>query len=83
MDKKITLIALSLIQAFSLAGYANQASAATFCGDRPNVTWGGDSTISGDLGADQCYEIGAGLATQVAVSILTLWQAVNLASWAT
>ena len=60
MDKKITLIALSLIQAFSLAGYANQASAATFCGDRPNVTWGGDSTISGDLGADQCYEIGAG-----------------------
>ncbi len=33
--------------------------AETFCGDRGYVAYGGDTTLSGELTADQCYEVGA------------------------
>ncbi|MEY0255046.1 autotransporter outer membrane beta-barrel domain-containing protein [Morganella morganii] len=33
--------------------------AETFCGDRGSITYGGSSTLTGELTADQCYEVGA------------------------
>lgn len=33
--------------------------AETFCGDRGSITYGGGTTLTGELTADQCYEVGA------------------------
>lgn len=35
------------------------AMAETFCGDRGDVVYGGGNTLTGELTADQCYEVGA------------------------
>ncbi|WP_235557121.1 AIDA repeat-containing protein, partial [Morganella morganii] len=33
--------------------------AETFCGDRSDITYGGGTTLTGELTANQCYEVGA------------------------
>ena len=47
---------LAFLTALSLSQYA---SAAPFCGNRTQVTYGGSATFSGDLDANSCLEIGA------------------------
>lgn len=60
MKYKFSLITLSIISALTTLTFSQTASAASFCGDRPEPTWGGGETFEGKLGGNQCLEIGAG-----------------------
>lgn len=54
--KKILYLAILSIT-FTVA--PSLVMAETFCGDRGNASYGGDDTLTGELTADQCYEVGA------------------------
>lgn len=56
MQLKTKLITLTFLVAISLS---QSSIAATFCGNRTNASYGGADTITGELDANSCVEIGA------------------------
>ncbi len=58
MKTKKKILHLSIL-AILFTSSPSLVRAATFCGDRSQVTYGGDSVLSGELTADECFEVGA------------------------
>lgn len=56
MKLKTQLTTLAFLTAISLS---QSSFAATFCGSRTSVSYGGSATVTGDLDANRCIEIGA------------------------
>ena len=56
MKLKTKLTTLAFLSAMSVS---HSSLAATFCGNRTNVSYGGAETITGDLDANRCVEVGA------------------------
>lgn len=58
MKTKKKLLHLSII-AVLCSTVPSLVMAETFCGDRSDITYGGGTTLTGELTANQCYEVGA------------------------
>ena len=58
MKLKTQLTALALLTAISIATMQS-SHAAGFCGNRTSVSYGGSATVTGDIDANHCIEIGA------------------------
>ena len=58
MKTKKKILPLSIL-AILFTAAPSLVRADTFCGDRKQVAYGGDSVLSGELTADQCFEVGA------------------------
>lgn len=56
MKLNTQLTTLAFLTAISLS---HSSLAATFCGSRTSVSYGGSATVTGDLDANRCLEIGA------------------------